>query len=875
MDVWTAAFARYARGIPNVKVVPLPIRQVALVAALSLLASTAVSAGVTLSTPRVERSDTPTFVDTPKPRFSWIVHDDANGTEQLGYRLVVTAKGRTVWDSGDVDTTRSFDIDYAGPALAPGERYAWRVHVRTNHGAADAASHFDTALDEAGWNDARWIGKSDDTLPAPLLRKAFHADDGIERATLYVAAGGYADISIDGRPVSDAVLSPGFTDYARRVEVVATDIAVTPGDHTLGAELGRGFYGMTNVNVWHWEKAPWHGNPRVRALLRIRYKGGHTQDVVSDDSWDMADGPTRLDDLYGGEQYDARLAVPTSWKHAAIVTAPKGALVAQTEQPIRVVETLAATSVSEPVPGTYVFAFPRVIAGWATFDVAGQAGTTVTAHYGETLAPDGTVQWRDEHHYVKGDFQTDRITLANDRLRWHPRFSYKGFRYVQVEGWPGGKPGPEAVTAQVVHTDVAVTGRFDSANALLNWIHRAAVDTMLNNLHGIPTDTPMYEKNGWTGDGMLGADMFLRNVDADRLLAKWVRDIADTRTADGAPLLIAPNPGWGTGRAPTWHSAYVFVPWSLWMFAGDRRPIDEHIDGIARYVAMEDARSPGGIADTDLGDWVSPETDPGGGNAPEDKRVAATAYLYGMEIATATMLRLTGDDAGAARFDARAKRARDAFNDRFLDRATARYRGDGDAGYRQAHNLLALAFGLVPDDLRARVAAGVAADAKSRGDHLTTGALATKAILPVLTATGHGDEAWAIATQITFPSWGYWRANGATSLWEHWKLASRSRGHYFLGTIDDWLYSDVAGLRPLEPGWRRFEVRPTLTAFLEHASATVMTPYGHAGASWRIVGDRVEAEIRVPVGSTAIVALPGMGERLLSSGRHRIVGRKL
>ncbi|WP_448099089.1 family 78 glycoside hydrolase catalytic domain [Luteibacter yeojuensis] len=827
-------------------------------------------ASVSLTMPRVERTDTPGYVDVARPRFSWIVHGDSNGTVQKGYRIVVTHGGKTVWDSGEVTSERPFDIGYAGPPLAPGERYEWRAEVHTSHGDASVASHFDTALDHAGWHGARWIGKGDDSLPAPLLRKTFHVDGDVARATLYIAAGGYANVTMDGEPVSDAVLGPGFTDYSKRVEVVANEIALAPGEHTLGAELGRGFYGLTNPNVWHWERAPWHGRPRMRALLRIRYRDGRIEHVVSDASWRVADGPTRLDDLYGGEEYDARLATPRAWSAASELPAPAGTLVAQTEQPIRVMETVAATAVTEPAPGTYVFAFPRVMAGWASFDVSGPAGTTVVARYGEKLLPDGTVDARDEHHYFKRGFQTDRLILDGGRVRWHPRFSYKGFRYVQVQGWPGGKPGADAVSAQVVHTDVAVTGRFDSDNPLLNWIHGAAVDTMLNNLHGIPTDTPMYEKNGWTGDGMLGAEMFLRNFDADRLLAKWLRDIADARNAQGAPLLIAPNPGWGDVRAPTWHSAYVFIPWWLWMYAGDRRPIEEHIHGIARYVAMEDARSPGGIADTELGDWVSPETDPGGENAPEDKRIAATAYLYGMERATAAMLRLTGDTAGAATFDARADTVRAAFNARFLDVPAARYRGEGDRDYRQAHNLLALSFGLVPDDLKARVAAGVAADAKARGDHLDTGALATKAILPVLTATGHVDEAWAIATQTTFPSWGFWRANGATSLWEHWKLASRSRGHYFLGTIDDWLFGDVAGLRPLEPGWRRFEVRPTLTAFLGRASATVMTPYGEASAAWRKVAGKVEADVVVPVGAEAVVALPGAPEKVLGSGRHTL-----
>lgn len=826
---------------------------------------------VSLSRPQVERSDTPLYVDVARPRFGWSIDATRNGTAQQGYRIILSQGDTTVWDSGEHASGQSFDVPYDGPALAPGTRYAWRVTVHTTEGDAATGGTFGTALDDRQWSPARWIGKGDGaSLPAPLLRRRFTVDGAVQRATLYVAAGGYADMTLDGRPVNSAVLSPGFTDYTRRVEVMATDVALTPGTHVLGAELGRGFFGMTNPNVWHWERAPWHGQPRLRALLLIHYRDGRIVSVPTDTAWQLADGPTRLDDLYGGEHYDARLTRPFEWTPARVLPAPAGRLVAQTEQPIRIVSTIDAVQVTEPKPGLFVFAFPRVMAGWGLFDVTGPAGVTITATYGEKLMSDGTVDARDEHHYFRQGFQTDSLTLDGAHVQWHPRFSYKGFRYIQVQGWPG-RPPTDAVKAQVVHSDVAVTGRFDSSNDLLNWIHQATVDTLLNNLHGIPTDTPMYEKNGWTGDGMLGADMFLRNLDAGRLLAKWVRDIADTRASDGAPLLIAPNPGWGRVRAPTWHAAYVLVPWSLWMEAGDRAPMEEHLDGMARYVALEDARSPGHIAETELGDWVSPETDPGGENAPEDKRVAATAYLYQMERTVAAMHRVRGAADEARRFDAMADAVRTAFNERFLDSRAARYRGEGDQGYRQAHHLLALAFGLAPDELRARIADGVAADAAARGDHLDTGALATKLILPVLTATGHADEAWAIATQTTFPSWGFWRANGATSLWEHWKLASRSRGHYFLGTVDDWLFGDVAGLRPLAPGWQRIGVQPALTAWLDHASARVMTPYGEASVVWHVAGQQVVIDVQVPVGAQAEVGLPGGVPSVVGSGRHRVV----
>ena len=787
-----------------------------------------------------------------------------------------------VWDSGVVASGASFDVVYAGPLLDPSSRYYWKVLARTSSGDASATSWFETAPSAQQWSRAQWIGKPPGgDLSAPLLRHAFAVEDGLASARLYVAAGGYADVSINGHAASDAVLSPDFTNYDKRVLYLAHDVTslLQPGAaNVIGIELGRGYYGLTNPDVWHWEKAPWHGEPRVRALLKLCYTDGHCKFEGTDANWRIHDGPTLLDDVYGGETYDARRALPgfdtaafddRLWQAAAVLPAPKGELQAQREPPVRVIQTLDATTVTRLPQGGYVFAFPRVIAGWTTLATQGHAGDTLVLHYGEKLLPDGSVDDRDDHHYFKHGLQTDRVTLAGKGMeRWHSRFSWKGFRYVQVDGWPGAAPTLGAVTAQIVHSDVPVIGHFNSSNALLNWIHTAAVDTVLNNLYGIPTDTPMYEKNGWTGDGMLGADMMLRNVGADTLLSKWVRDIADARNADGAPLLIAPNPGWGDVRAPPWHAAYVLVPWSLYWQRGDRRILAEHAQGMARYVDLEYARSPGGVADTELGDWVSPSTPADGGNAPEDKRVAATAYLYRMAQTMARIERVLGSDGKARHFDAMSSQVYAAFNRQFFDPAKGLYRGQGDDGVRQTHQLLALGFGLVPAAQRPRVIDALIQAMHAHDDHLDTGALGSKLLLPTLTAIGHGDLAWIVANQTSFPGWGYWRENGATSLWEHWKLDARSRGHYFLGSIDDWLFGDVAGLQPLAPGWQRIGIHPMLTAWLDHAQADTVTPFGRAAVAWSHPSGALQVDVDVPVGSTAEVRLPMTTPRSVTESGH-------
>jgi alpha-L-rhamnosidase len=286
------------------------------------------------------------------------------------------------------------------------------------------------------------------------------------------------------------------------------------------------------------------------------------------------------------------------------------------------------------------------------------------------------------------------------------------------------------------------------------------------------------------------------------------------------------------------------------------------------YLRFELARTRDGIADTTLGDWVSPETDAGGGNAPEDRRVAATAYVVAMCDTAAATARILGEPADE--WTDAATRSRAAFVGEFWHEPSAEVRGVGDEGYRQAHTVLALAFGLLPEAVRQRAADRLARDVAERGDHLTTGALATKHLLPVLTDWGHAGHAAGVALQTTFPSWGYWVAQGATSLWEHWKPESRSRGHYFLGTVDDWLYSHVAGLSPLEPGWRRARIAPRVIGHgIDRAEASVTTPFGVIAVSWRREGDEIVAECRVPVGVTADVELPGL-RTTLPSGSHRL-----
>ncbi len=811
----------------------------------------------------------------PHPRFGWTLHADAPATRQLAYRLSVADDEGVVWTSGRVDSDRSVDVVYAGPALRPLRRYEWRVVVTTTAGDGVATGTFVTALVDDDFRGARFIGGPADAVAAPLLRTVFEVPAGVSEAYLVVAAGGLARVELDGLEVGNGVLAPGFTDYDVTAQYTVTDVTgrLGPGRHALGLELGRGFFGMRGRNTWDWERAPWHAEPCARVLLVMRDEHGEHV-VVSGSDWRTASGPTIFDDLYAGEDYDAgreKLGWSTAafddegWMPATPADGPRGRAVAQRQPPIVEGELLEPASVTRLGEDRWVVSFPRVIAGWVEVEAEADPGATIELRFGESLRADGTPNSDDEKGYFAGRFQTDRLTLGETPVHWHPRFTWHGFQHVEVRA----RRLP-TLRARIVHTRAARTGRFASSSALLDTLHELTVRTILNNLHGLPTDTPKYEKNGWTGDGMVGAEMMLLNLDVHELLAKWVDDIAASRHGEGAPEVIAPHGGWHLdwSPAPTWHSALLLVPWEIYRQRGDERVLADVWPDARDYLRFELGRGVDGIFDTTLGDWVSPETDAGGGNAPEDTRVSATAFVVAMCDAAARMARVLGHD--PTEWERAAEVSRRAFVRRFWDADTAEVRGTGDAGYRQAHTALALAFDVLPEPVRQAAADRLARDVVERDHHLSTGALATKHLLPQLTRFGHVDVAVAVALQTTFPSWGFWVERGATSLWEHWKEESRSRGHYFLGTLDDWLYGTVAGLAPLAPGWREALIAPRVIGTgIDHAEAAVRTPFGEISVRWRVEGPEVVLTCTVPVGVRAVVELPGL-RRAVEAGTHEV-----
>ncbi|MEU8946899.1 family 78 glycoside hydrolase catalytic domain [Streptomyces sp. NPDC048489] len=744
-----------------------------------------------------------------------------------------------------------------------------------------AANSADDGWEQPGHDDTAWPnarvaarygsgpwGRSVSAPPPPetLLRDEFTATKPIASARAHIAGLGYNKLYLNGRRIGDRELEPGFTVYDKTVLYATYDVtdALRTGGNAVGVSLGRGFYSMTNPDEW--KASSWWGEPKLKLELDLTYTDGTHRQVVSDSGWKVSDGPTTTESLWFGESYDARAEQPgwnrpgfddTVWHPALNVDGPKGTLRSESFPPVEVTDHLKAEHTTAPAEGTHVYDYGSPTAGWARIGVQGPAGATVTVTYGEKLRADGTV---DNTGAFGMALQTYSYTLKGDGVEsYQPSYSYAGFRYAQVVV-------PQGVTLRSVdgmrvHTAVRTTGDFTSSSDLLNRYQDAQADTVLNNLHSIPTDTPMYEKRPYTADGFLYADSAIANFDMRNFYESWMRSHRDDQNADGSIGPTVPTTESGKlVKDPVWSASYVLGTWDLYWYYGDTKAVAENYDGMKAWLAYyeHDIAGTGGIyTGFSYGDWLSPE----GANAPEGTRLSGTAYIYLTATRLATMAEALGHDADARHFDGFAAQVKDTFNATFYHRDKGAYYDNEAAGYRQTSNLLPLSFGLVPKEHRAAVVDHLVADLHARGDHLDTGALGTKVLLPVLTEAGHADLAYTVATNPTYPGWGYWfEGLGATTMWEEWNANSRSHDHAFMGTVDDWLYQDVAGIEATAPGYAKVRIRPHVVGGLTHASAHVESPLGRITSSWARTRGRFTLRVDVPMGSTADVLVP-VGDR--------------
>lgn len=815
----------------------------------------------------------PLGIDTENPRFTWQVVSENPGMEQQAFSLIVgtdsaqVAGGKgNVWESGVVSSS-TIPAVYSGPELQPHTRYFWNVKIRDNNGAWSESSEvaaFETGfMGKANWK-GHWITDTYDfnIKPAPYFRKEFSIQKKIKSAQVYIAAGGLYELFLNGEKVGNHRLDPMYTRFDRRTLYVTYDVtkSLSEGENAVGVLLGNGWYNHQSTAVWYFDMAPWRARPKFCLDLRITYSDGSEEIVGSGHDWKTSLSPVIFNSIYTAEHYDARLEQPgwdklgfddSGWKSATNTTAPSKNITAQVLHPIRNVKEITVIKMTKFNDRNYVFDFGRNMAGVTKLKVKGTAGTTIRLKHGERLYDNGHVDISNiDVHYRPTDdtdpFQTDIIILSGNDDEFMPKFNYKGFQYVEVNSDKPVELSEENLVAYFMHSDVPPAGEISSSNETLNKTWQAANASYLSNLFGYPTDCPQREKNGWTGDGQIAVETGLYNFDAITVYEKWLADHQDEQQSNGVLPAIIPTDGWGYhwANGPDWTSTIAIIPWNIYLFYGDSHLLASCYDNIKRYVDYIDGIAPTGITDWGLGDWVPVKS-------KTPKEFTSTAYYFTDATILAKAAKLFGKQADYEKYSALADKIRKAFNEKYLDAETGIY-GSG----LQTELSVALFWGLVPEELRSKVAENLSARVIADDAHIDVGLLGTKTILNALSENGYSDLAYQVAAQETFPSWGWWIVNGATTFYENWPLdASKdiSMNHIMFGEINAWYYKALGGIFPDEqqPGFKNIILKPNFVEGLEHFEAKHESPYGTIVSSWKRSGGEIIYNVTVPANSTA------------------------
>ncbi|MDT8390136.1 MAG: glycoside hydrolase family 78 protein [Lentisphaeria bacterium] len=726
--------------------------------------------------------------------------------------------------------------------------------------------------DSVVWQ-AKWISSTPPfieprkTPPGPLLRKEFQLQELPETAKCHLCGLGFHELYINGVLVGDHVLDPAFTAYDKRVLYVTHDISayLRKGTNCIGVMLGNGWYNCQTDDAWNFAQASWRGLPKLLCQLDMRFADGHDAVIVSDSHWKAHDGPVIFSDLRQGETFDARLEQKgwntagyddSDWTETHITAGPGGVLLPQTCPPIRCHQAVKPVAMFPAPDGGVIYDLGRSISGWAQLRVAGPPGTEVTITYGELLTEDGRLDQRNLDDLTDSErFQRDIYILKGEPVEiWSPRFVYHGFRYMRVTGLPG-LPSLEHIRGVIVHTDLSRRGSFQCSKPLFNSIHDCVINSTLFNYHGFPTDCPHREKNGWTGDAHLSAEQALFNFDMTAAYKKWLDDLADSQRPSGQLAAIVPTGGWGYnfGSGPAWDSAYPIILWHLYEFTGDTSILERHFASVSRYVDYLGTIADGRVIFSGLGDWCPPEKSPWGYECPAE--LTSTAYYFKSACLVSKMAGILGKKREMDMFSQIAGEVKEAFLERFFDSKT----GLATSASQTAQACVVYQGFLDDDPIAKRKAVERLVKAvNDRDGHIWTGILGAKYVMDVLTRNGYADVAFTIASQTTFPGWGNWIRQGATTLWENWNGAA-SRMHHMFSDIGAWFYKALAGIRPDPdfPGFQRFFIEPHPVKGLDWARASHMSPRGEIISDWRREEDRVTYSFTIPPTAAAQVRLPG------------------
>jgi alpha-L-rhamnosidase len=835
-------------------------------------------------------------VGVTQPRLSWITTTPAQNWRQGAYAVACyAADGALLAETGRIESDESVLVAWPFAPLAARERRQVRVRVWGEDGQASPWSEpapVEAGLLEPGDWAARFITPDWDEdatrpQPAPLFRHEFDLAGDIRQARLYITALGVYTAAINGATVGDHVLAPGWTSYNHRLRYQTFDVTdlLQTGRNALGAVVGEG---------WHRGRLGYHKGRRniygdraaLLAQLEVEYADGTRQTIVTDERWRAAIGPILTSEIYDGESYDARLEKSgwmqpgyddSAWAGVRLVERSLATLVAPSGPPVRRIEEVAPVAITASPSGRTIVDFGQNLVGRLRITVQGPAGQTITLRHAEVLEH-GELSIRPLRYAAA----TDRYTLAGAGVEtWEPSFTFHGFRYAEVTGWPGELTA-DAIRAVVLHSDLERTGWFECSDPLVNQLHANVVWSMRGNFLDIPTDCPQRdERLGWTGDIQVFAPTASFLYDSAGFLQSWLADLAaEQLVADGIAPFFVPNILDGPAApAAAWGDAAVIVPWVLYQRYGDAGILATQFASMRAWVdviaaiAGESRLWEQGMQ---FGDWLDPKAPP---DKPGDARTApaivATAYFARCADLVAQTAALLGKTDEAAHYAALSAEVRAAFAHHYVTPA-GRLMSDATTAYA-----LALEFALLPRaEQRAYAGKRLAALVRGSGYRISTGFVGTPLVCDALCAAGEYAAAYRLLMQRLCPSWLYPVTMGATTIWERWDSMlpdgainpgeMTSFNHYALGAVADWLHRTVAGLAPAAPGYRRLEIRPVLGGELTAAAARHRTPYGMAACAWQIEAGQLTLDVEIPANTTATVFLPGQDAAPLEvgSGRH-------
>jgi alpha-L-rhamnosidase len=783
-------------------------------------------------------------------------------------------------------------VDYAGGGepLIVATSSSWKASAEESPGWQNSNfpdSEWTAAKDMGEYGVAPWgdVGYEEErALPARMLRKEFTVRGKLKRATAYVAGLGLSELYLNGRKVGDAVLSPGLTDYTKRVLYVAYDITpnLVAGRNAAGLILGNGRFwaprSATPIGAVN------YGYPKALCQIELEFADGSKQTVATGPDWKLTrDGPIRANNEYDGEYYDARREMPgwsrpgfddSRWEAAQLVEAPAGRLAAQMTEPIRVVETIKPVKMTEPRPGVYVFDMGQNMVGWCRLTVSGHKGIEVWLRHAETLQPNGMLYLDN----LRSARALDTYVLkGGGREVWEPRFTYHGFRYVEVRGYPG-KPSLDAIEGRVVHDDMTPTADFTSSNELLNQLHHNILWGVRGNYRSIPTDCPQRdERQGWLGDrsNVSRSESYLFDIAA--FYTKWHQDLEDSQTEAGGIPDVAPAYWRLYNDDVTWPSTFLFTPYMLLEQYGDKRVITRAYPAMRKWIEhMRGFIRDDLISKDTYGDWCVPPEDPKLIHSKDPARrtdgtLIATAYFQYLLRLMERFAKIAGHEQDAAEYEALARRMQAAFERKFFNPDSGAY-GNGS----QTADLLPLALGITPREARPKVIDALVKkiEDESKG-HIGVGLIGAQFLMRTLSDAGHADLAYRIATQKDYPGWGYMIQKGATTVWELWNgdtadPAMNSGNHVMqIGDLGIWMYAYLGGIRPSaqQPGFRRIIIQPVIPTGLDSVSASHESMYGKIVSRWRRSGDRLDLNVTIPPNTTATVYVPSHGGTVAESGK--------